>query len=382
MTDTKKKILIGVIAGLVIAAIVIVIVILTGGKDSGEGNADPTNNEGVTSAVTPPVTDIEPTDIEPADTVTPQITKEPDNPVITEPVSEEPAKAALGTYKGIKAVYAPKEITDEDVNKELENLQKLNSYYIDLPDRAFENGDMAIVTINVFIDGQYYEDLSVNYYQVVLGDGNIPDFMENEIIGSKKEQFVNAYYSYPDDFENKEIAGKTVQYNMELVDGFELYVPEITDTFIRENTEYNTVAAYRSGMKVKMQDEENTRAHEETLDSIKNTLIENCSYSGDIDNEIKKAYVLKTQKNDAEAKEYGYPDGVTRYVYEYGMTSEEYQNKIKAEAEFDVKYQLALDEIIEIEKIAESNSELSKIELRNIAEQLVIDSADVDGENY
>jgi len=73
---------------------------------------------------------------------------------------------------------------------------------------------------------------------------------------------------------------------------------------------------------------------------------------------------------------------VTRYVYEYGMTSEEYQNKIKAEAEFDVKYQLALDEILKIEKIAESNSELSKTELRNIAEQLVIDSADVDGENY
>ena len=156
MSDTKKKILIGVIAGIVVAAIVIVIVIAIGGKDPDAGNTDPVNNEGVTATVTPEITDIEPTA-----TVTPEITDEPSNPVITEPVNTEPAKATLGEYKGIKAIYSPREITDEDVNKELEDLQKANSYYVNLPYRPFQSGDMAIVTINAFSGDQYFKDISV-----------------------------------------------------------------------------------------------------------------------------------------------------------------------------------------------------------------------------
>ncbi len=374
MTDTKKKILIGVIAGLVIAAIVVVIVILTSGKDADEGNTDPANSEGVTSAVTPPITDIEPTDIEPTDTVTPKITKEPDNPVIT-----EPAKAALGDYKGIKAVYAPKEITDEDVTTELEKLQKENSFFKKLPDRSFMETDMAIVSINAFADGKFLQDSSVRYIQVVLGTEDLPDFMDEEIYGKKIGEFVQVYHDYPADFEDSEMAGKQVLYDIELVDGFEYYVPDITDAFIKENTEYKSVSEYKGVTKTKLQEKENKRAQTEMVDGIKHTLIENCKYSGDMDYEIKKAYVLKTQEYNKEAEEYGYPDAATMYLLEYNMSAEEYQNKVKSEAEFDVKYQLALDEIITAEKLSDSYPEYSKAELRNAAEQLVIDSADIDG---
>lgn len=374
MTDTKKKILIGVIAGLVIAAIVIVIVILTSGKDANEGNTDPTNSEGVTSSVTPPITDIEPTDIEPTDTVTPKITKEPDNPVIT-----EPAKAALGDYKGINAVYAPKEITDEDITTELEKLQKENSFFKKLPDRSFMETDMAIVSINAFADGKFLQNSSVRYIQVVLGTEDLPDFMDEEIYGKKIGEFVQVSHDYPADFEDPEMAGKQVLYDIELVDGFEYYVPDITDAFIKENTEYKSVSEYKGVTKTKLQEKENNRAQTEMVDGIKHTLIENCSYSGDMDYEIKKAYVLKTQEYNKEAEEYGYPDAATMYLLEYNMSAEEYQHKVKSEAEFDVKYQLALDEIVMAEKLSDSYPEYSKAELRNAAEQLVIDSADIDG---
>ena len=370
MSDSKKKRLIGVIA-----AIAVIIVTVTGCNNSDEEANDPTTNDNITTYVTPAIEDNNPTE-----SVTPQITDEPATPVVTvQPVETEPAKANLGAYKGIKANYSPKEISDEDVSNNLEKLQKAYSYYVKLPDRPFQTGDMAIVTINAFIEEKYQEDMSVHYYQVVLGSGSLPDFMEEVIVGSKKEEYRNVYYTYPEDFENKDIAGKTVEYNIKLVDGFELFVPEITDTFIKENTEYSTVIAYKTGMKEKLQKEENEKAYNDMLDSIKHTLITNCSYTGDIDTELKKAYVLKTQAYDNEAIEYGYPDAVTRYVYEYDMTSEDYQNMIRAEAEFDVKYQLALDEIITTEKLSDSYPEYSKEELRYAAEQLVIDSADIDG---
>ena len=375
MSDTKKKILIGVIAGIVVAAIVIVIVIATGGKDPDAGNTDPVNNEGVTATVTPDITDTEPTA-----TVTPEITDEPSNPVITEPVNTEPAKATLGEYKGIKAVYSPNEITEDDINAEIEKLQKENSYFKYLPDRAFKEGDMAVVSINAFVEDKYLEEDSVKYIQVILGEEDLPDFMDEAIYGQKIGVFVQVYHDYPEDFEDPDMAGKTVLYDIELVDGFEYYVPEITDAFIKENTGYASLAEYKAETKEKLQKDENERAHDETVDSIKHTLVDICSYSGNVDYEIKKVYASKISANNEMAKEYGFSDGAEYYAYVEGMSAAEYQSMLQDESTFEAKYQLALDEIIEVEKLVETYPDYSKTELRNAAEQLVIDSANIDGD--
>lgn len=373
MTDTKKKRLIGVMA-----AVVVTMVTVTGCKNSDEDVKDLTENDNITANITPIIDENKTTE-----SITPQITEEPVTPNVTaQPVEVEPAKANLDVYKGIKAIYSPKEITDEDINNELEKLQKENSYYINLPDRPFQEGDMVVVTINAFADGRYIEDISVYCIQVVLGKGSLPDFIEDAIIKNKKKQYVDAYFTYPDDFENKEIAGKTVRYNIELVDGFEYYVPDITDSFIKENTGYTSLTEYKTKTKERLQEDENSRAYDEMVDALKHNLINYCTYSGDVDYEIKRSYVLKTQQYNSEAVGYGYPDAATMYMFEYNMSAEEYQNMVKSEAEFEVKYQLALDEIVMAEKLSDSYPEYSKEELRNVAEQLVIDSADVDGENY
>ena len=79
------------------------------------------------------------------------------------------------------------------------------------------------------------------------------------------------------------------------------------------------------------------------------------------------------------AKEYGFNSGAQYYAFVYGMSSDDYQSMLQKEAEFDAKYTLVLDEIVTVEKLADSYPEYSKEELRDAAEQLVIDSADIDG---
>ena len=102
--------------------------------------------------------------------------------------------------------------------------------------------DMAIVSINAFADGKFLQDSSVRYIQVVLGTEDLPDFMDEEIYGKKIGEFVQVSHDYPADFEDPEMAGKQVLYDIELVDGFEYYVPDITDAFIKENTEYKSLS--------------------------------------------------------------------------------------------------------------------------------------------
>ena len=115
MSDSKKKKLIGVIA-----AIVVIMVMVTGCNNSDEEANDPAGKDNITTNVTPAIEDNNPTE-----SVTPQVTDDPVTPVVTtQPVEIEPVKADLGVYKGIKAAYSPKEITDDDVSEKLEKLQK------------------------------------------------------------------------------------------------------------------------------------------------------------------------------------------------------------------------------------------------------------------
>ncbi len=382
-----------VIAGMIVVAIVVCVLIFNSQtadekenteQQTGKNNLTVTENESgqeskdKPSLVSPVVTE-EPTPVV-QDSDEKQDADEKQDPDEKQDLNQKQGvKVILGDYKGIKVSNTRKEITDEDVDEKLKNLQLENSYYVNLPDRGIKEDDMVIVTINAFIDDGYVGDFSVNWFQVIVGENNIPDFMENAIIGKKIGDFVDVEYLLPEDYpEYPGFAGKKILYNLELVDGFERVIPEITDDFIQENSEYTSVEEYKTKMKEKMQAEEDQRARNEMLDSIKHTLISICSYSEEIDYEIKKAYVQKLQEKNAMAAEYGFSDGAMYYAYLFGMSLEEYQSTLEEEAEFEVKCQLALDEIAVLEKIKEKKPNLSEEALRNAVEQFLIESAKID----
>ena len=281
----------------------------------------------------------------------------------------------LGEYKGIKLEYTPKEVTEEMIEEELIRIKDENSYYVKLPDREFKEGDMAIVSYNGFVDGSYIDDLSVYCLQVIIGSNILPDYIEQAIIGHEKGDFFDVYREFPEDYETiPEIAGKNVQFNIELVDGFELYVPALTDSFIRETTGYDSIQDFKSKMKETLQEKENQKAYNEMLYNLKIKLVGESTFTGNIDDKIKIAYIKKLQENDKMAQEY-YMDGATYYSLMEGLSLEEYQKKMMDEATLEVEYEYVLDEIAMKEGMVDRNPEMSAGELRDLAEKFVIDES-------
>ncbi len=259
----------------------------------------------------------------------------------------------LGEYKGLSAKYEPKIITDEGIEDILEQLQSYCTSIVDLPNRAFEKGDMAIVTFQADADGKEIKELSGSYLQVIIGEGVLPETIENEMIGKRiGDKFESEVVYSAGDGEDDQTSVKKVHFTIWIEDGFMFYVPDINDEFIQTYTVYSSLEEFRTKEKERLQGEENDKALETLHKELKEKVIAGCVYEGPVDDEIMQAYVLKLQEEDKKYKEMYYIDAATYYSMTYDMTREEYQKSVRDELTMDIKFGYAADEIMKKENLS------------------------------
>lgn len=332
--------------------------------------------------------------------------------------NSEPKVTKLAEYKGISLDYCPIEATDEMVDAELQKLKNAYTEIVTLPDRSFEEGDMAIVTFEGKIDGYRPDEFLGICVQDILGALDLPEEFESSIIGRKIGDKFQVSLNFPEDYSLvPEAAGKNVPFDIFLEDGFMFKVPEINDSFISSSTEYKDLKSYREGTKIKLQDDENKVAYDVTMLTLKQKLVDNSEFSDEVENEIKLAYVSTLNDEEQYIVENYYIDADTFYQIEYGMTLEEYQKQLMEDLTLGVKYSYILDEIIAKEGIYEKditenefedafnkvyiesgsysskesvysekteaviNKTVNQQALRDKAEKLVLDNAIINGEN-
>lgn len=294
---------------------------------------------------------------------------------------KEAVKVNLGDYKSIEVDYSPIIISDEDIDTELMYLKSENTEIVDMPDRPFKEGDMAVITYKGYADNMLIDDLYVICLQVILGRGTMPEIIENEIIGRTKGDKFTADIDYPEDYGLEAVAGKTVHFEVEIVDGFIFDIPEINDEFIKKVTDYSTVDEYRTNTKAELQKEQDDIAYEAAMKELKEKVIGNCTFTGPIDDEIKKQYVIRLNSENAKYQEEYSMDAATYQEFFNGIPAAQYGQMLLDQVTTEVKYNYVLDEIAKKENLAASNQDADSVKLRELAEQLIIKSAVIDGLN-
>ena len=334
MKSNNKKLII-IASAMLVVAIILVVVIVCVNKD----NTDDTTDQGTDLVVTDTVHTKQP---EVTETVNPVVTDVPEV-TPTDTVVPEGIKFTLGEYKGLKTSYSPNTVTDSDIEYNLALLQEENSTVVDLTDRAFEEGDLAIVNYLGRVDGIKIDELYVNSLQVILGNNMVPSVMEEKIIGSKIGDMFEVDIDYPADYTAlKEIAGKTVTFSVELIAGFTYSVPEINDSFIKENTDYSSVSEYKTKEKERLQNQENEKAEEAVINSLKRQVVDNCIFPESVDNQVKRSYVSQLQDENTYYQDNYLMDADTYYQYVYGYEPGEYAKKLMESINYDTKYNYAL----------------------------------------
>lgn len=269
---------------------------------------------------------------------------------VTKPVIE------INDYKGIKAAKAVKDVTDEDINKQIEMIRKKNARIISVDDRAAQLQDEVIIDFEGFFGDEPFEGGKGEEHPLRLGSGQFIPGFEDQVVGHNIGDEFDVKVTFPEDYQMTEYAGKEAVFKCKLkAINFE-ELPEINDELVKDATEFDTVDEYKADIRAKLEEAAVKQADSSFENDVLNTIISkveapipNCMYERRIDTLI-RSFEQSLQQQGMDLKLY----------FQYtGMDMDSFRDTYRDRAVNEVKLRLALEKIAELENIEASDEEIN-----------------------
>lgn len=127
--------------------------------------------------------------------------------IFTAEVALKP-EVTLGEYKGVEVEKAPVEVTDAEIDAEVDKQREQNARTIDIDDRAVEKGDMIKLDFDGSVDGVPFDGGKAENYDLTVGSGSFIPGFEDQLVGVKIGEEVDVKVTFPEDYHAKDLAGK------------------------------------------------------------------------------------------------------------------------------------------------------------------------------
>lgn len=253
----------------------------------------------------------------------------------------------LGEYKGLKATKKSTKVTADEVKAELARMQEQNSTVSDVDDRAVKKNDIVVIDFEGFVDGKAFDGGKAEKYELTIGSNQFIPGFEDQIIGHKIGDEFDVNVKFPEDYQ-ADLASKDAVFKIKLHGIKVKDVPALDDEFAKDVSEFDTLDELKKDIKKQLEKRKNDDAENE----LHNTLLEEVAKG--IKAEIPEAMIEKTIDDDVN--EYSYrlqSQGLKleTYLKYTGMDIKGFREGFKERAETQVRLNLALEKIIEKEKI-------------------------------
>jgi len=278
----------------------------------------------------------------------------------------------LPVYKKVRIKKKEVTVTEEELNQYLSTLQQRSAEYIPIEGRGVVDGDYVLVEIKG-------KDLELNKFlpnEKVLIKAGHPDnekLLNENLLGLKVAEERKFVLNYDQNYQNKKLAGKKIEYNLKVISIKEKNLPRLDDDFAKELGEYDKLDDLKEKLKKEIQISKENAAKREIAEEI----IENISDNLNVELpetlvEEENLSLLKHRLSQLPQKEFKKED--IKALKEEG----------KKQAEKNLKNHLILKKIAEVEgfKVSEEeeNQELKAIaKANNIPLAKVIDSINKEG---
>ena len=125
------------------------------------------------------------------------------------------------------------DVADADLDNMLEILRKQNTRF-EAAERAAENGDQLNIDFVGKVDGEVFAGGSATGTQLVLGSGRMIPGFEDGLVGAKagEERVLNL--TFPEDYQNLELAGKAAEFTVTVNTVSEPKLPELNEEFFKQ----------------------------------------------------------------------------------------------------------------------------------------------------
>ena len=173
--------------------------------------------------------------------------------IFTAEVALKP-EVTLGEYKGVKVAKADTEVSDADVDKEINRERENNARTINVEDRAVKDGDMTVIDFEGFVDGVAFEGGKGENYPLTIGSGSFIPGFEEALIGAELNKETEVNVTFPEDYHAEELKGKPAVFKCTVKEIKEKQLPELDDEFASEVSEFDTMEEYRADVKKNLAD--------------------------------------------------------------------------------------------------------------------------------
>ena len=167
----------------------------------------------------------------------------------------ETEELKISCYKGveIEQVEKPAEITDEDVEAEVQAVLQAYATVNEITDRAVESGDTVDINFVGKVDGEVFDGGSADNYSLEIGSGAFIAGFEDSIIGHKAGETFDWNGKFPEEY-TEELAGKDCVFTITVNAITETIVPELDDEFVKTVSETAaTVEEYKAELKEELE---------------------------------------------------------------------------------------------------------------------------------
>ncbi|EHO82465.1 trigger factor tig [Eubacterium infirmum F0142] len=275
-------------------------------------------------------------------------------------------------YKGIEVEQVDPEVTDEDVDRDIEAMRKRNSRMV-VADRPVENGDTVILDYAGFVGDEQFKGGTAENQELKIGSGMFIPGFEEQLIGVKAGESKDVVVTFPEDYQTKELAGKEATFKCTVHEVKFEELPELDDEFAKDVSEFDTLAELRDDARVRILESAKLQCENEAKDKVIAQVYEN--------NKVEAPATMVADEMDRMIQELEQQMryqglNIQQYLQFTGSTLDDLRKEIKPEAEKRVATRIVLRSIGDVEKVEVTDEDMDK-ELQRMSEAYNTDSENI-----
>ena len=286
----------------------------------------------------------------------------------------------LGQYKGIEVEKVNAEVKESEVDAEIDRMAQ-NVARISTVERPAKDGDTVVIDFEGFLNGVAFKGGKGENHELVLGSGSFIPGFEEQVVGMSAGEEKDINVTFPENYHASELAGKEVTFKVKVHEVKETVLPEKDDEFVKDVSEFDTMAELRADIEKRILDEKQAgidrafenaaveKAAENMTAEIPDSMVEE-----ELDQELERMdYELRAQGASLEA-----------YSKMLGGNMDSIRKSLRPGALNAVRTNVMLDAVVDAEKIEVSEEECEeeykkladsyKMELDKVKELLPVES--------
>ena len=257
-------------------------------------------------------------------------------------------EVTLGDFSSISVEKRKVEVTDKDVEKELDYIANMRSEYLDIA-RPAQKGDTVMADFKIMINGVVIEGGESKDHPVNLGEGHFVQGFEDKIVGMSAGDEREFVINFPDDYTKKDLQGKEAQVWVKAQAVKKRVAPEMNDEFAKKLGKFESLDKLKDSLKKSLLNEQEQKELDRFRGEMSEKMAEAAQFTNIpevlIDKEIDRriaefSQMMAMQNNTIEG-----------YLQKQGKKMADMRKGMREGAEKAVKVSLALRQLATQEKI-------------------------------